>query len=186
LSREVMPRMPAAPRCRCPGRRRARPPMLGRPGCSAPLRKKVMAGAWLMALVYMDLTMQRSSAMDAVWGRKSQSQAPAPAVLPEAGDAGEEPSSPSAPRSWCSGAGPCAPSRAAPGPGATGGRACSRRGSTWEGAPFLEKIDHPARPGGEVRETGEAARFRAGLSPGARSGPPRRAPPRSGRRTAAA
>src|SRR5689334_4393070 len=50
--------------------------MLGLPGCSDPVRKNVIAGAWLTAPVYIDLTKQRSSAIDAVFGRKSETHAP--------------------------------------------------------------------------------------------------------------
>src|SRR3954454_7585703 len=50
--------------------------MLGRPGSSAPVRKNVMAGAWLTAPVCIDLMKHRSSAIFAVSGRKSETHAP--------------------------------------------------------------------------------------------------------------
>src|SRR5207253_4671776 len=51
-------------------------PMLGRPGSSAPVRKNVMAGAWLTAPVCIDFTKHRSSEIDAICGRKSLTHAP--------------------------------------------------------------------------------------------------------------
>ena len=44
--------------------------MLGRPGISEPVRKKVIAGAWFTAPVCIDLTKQRSSAIEAISGKK--------------------------------------------------------------------------------------------------------------------
>ena len=50
--------------------------MLGRPGNGEPVCTKVTPGPWLMASVYMDFTMHRSSATLAVWGSKSLIQWP--------------------------------------------------------------------------------------------------------------
>src|SRR4051794_6955189 len=50
--------------------------MLGRLACSAPVRKKVMAGAWLTCSVCIDLMKHSSSATDEVCGRKLHTQAP--------------------------------------------------------------------------------------------------------------
>src|SRR5437868_5015697 len=50
--------------------------MLGRPGISEPVRKKQIAGAWFTCVVYIDFTKQHSSAIRAVCGRKSLTQAP--------------------------------------------------------------------------------------------------------------
>ena len=44
-------------------------PIDGRPGCSDPVRKNVIAGAWFTDAVNIDFTKQRSSAIPAVRGR---------------------------------------------------------------------------------------------------------------------
>ena len=50
--------------------------MLGRPASCEPVWKKVIAGSWLIASVYMDLMTHISSAMVAVCGSSSLSQMP--------------------------------------------------------------------------------------------------------------
>ena len=50
--------------------------MLGRPANWAPVWKKVMAGSWLMASVYMDLMKHRSSTTSAACGMSSLTHAP--------------------------------------------------------------------------------------------------------------
>ena len=52
-------------------------PMLGRPAIWEPVCRKVMAGSWLIASVYIEFTMHRSSAIFAVHGSRSQIHAPA-------------------------------------------------------------------------------------------------------------
>jgi hypothetical protein len=54
----------------------AQAPIVGRPGISAPLRKKLIAGAWLTCSVCMDLMKQSSSATFAVWGMSALTVAP--------------------------------------------------------------------------------------------------------------
>ena len=50
--------------------------MLGRPGICAPLCMNVTPGPWLMLSVCIERTKQRRSAIFAVCGRSSDSQAP--------------------------------------------------------------------------------------------------------------
>ena len=50
--------------------------MLGRPAICEPLWKNVIAGSWLMASVYIERTMQRSSTTLAVCGSRSLTQVP--------------------------------------------------------------------------------------------------------------
>ena len=50
--------------------------MEGRPATCAPVWMKVMAGSWLIASVWIDLTMQISSAIFAVCGSSSLIHAP--------------------------------------------------------------------------------------------------------------
>ena len=58
--------------------------MLGRPAICEPVWKNVIAGSWLIASVYIERTMQRSSTTLAVCGSSSLTQAPLRAVLGEA------------------------------------------------------------------------------------------------------
>src|SRR5688500_8674652 len=51
-------------------------PIAGRPGISPPVRKNVTAGAWLTCDVCIERTNVTSSTIEAVCGRKSQTQAP--------------------------------------------------------------------------------------------------------------
>ena len=51
-------------------------PMAGRPACCDPVWKKVTAGSWLIASVCIDLTMQSSSTILAVWGIRSLTHVP--------------------------------------------------------------------------------------------------------------
>lgn len=50
--------------------------MEGRPACSLPVMKNVIAGAWLTCVVCIDLMKHRLSAIAAVCGRKSLTVAP--------------------------------------------------------------------------------------------------------------
>ena len=54
--------------------------MLGRPAICEPVWKNVIAGSWLIASVWSDLTKQSSSATFAVQGSSSLTQAPRLAV----------------------------------------------------------------------------------------------------------
>ena len=56
--------------------------MLGRPAIWAPVWKKVTAGSWLMASVFIDLMKHRSSTTLAVEGINSLTQAPDPPYWP--------------------------------------------------------------------------------------------------------
>ncbi len=49
--------------------------MPGRPGCWLPVCMKLTAGVWLMASVYIELMMHRSSTTAAVQGKSSLTQA---------------------------------------------------------------------------------------------------------------
>ena len=74
----------------CPGHSCSQAPMLGRPGCSAPVRNSVTAGAWLIASVCIERMKQMSSAMDA--GVRQEIAQPWPALAPLAKrrDAGQD------------------------------------------------------------------------------------------------
>ncbi len=50
--------------------------MQGRPESCDPVCKKVIAGSWLIASVYMERMMHNSSATFAVWGSSSLNHAP--------------------------------------------------------------------------------------------------------------
>ena len=51
-------------------------PALGRPASCEPVWKNVIAGSWLIASVYIERTMHRSSTILAVCGNRSLTQAP--------------------------------------------------------------------------------------------------------------
>ena len=68
--------------------------MLGRPGCWLPVWMKVIAGSWLMASVYTDLTMRDVvDDLARVCGSSSLSQVPILAVLLELEDRARRPGS---------------------------------------------------------------------------------------------